>query len=131
MKPKFPIEDSEIPLYVKSSVGMEMGTLQRPPVHRDFIIGKEVVSLLIQVWNFCFVYARPLQLMPFTLDDLEQSLICQEQMPPLLGHVFFALLHCGSKQAHSHHQKVERQSRQLPRHKFLSMQKQLNPTASV
>ncbi|KAI3636930.1 hypothetical protein MIR68_005197 [Amoeboaphelidium protococcarum] len=139
-KPKYPVEDSELPLYQKPSQHPEMQTSAVPIPHKHFRVDSEYVADVLYIWNFLFVYAKPLQLSPFTFDDFEQSLLfsstlqlqqqhdavtrsSSSQIPPILVAAFVTLLRFAARHSAQVHAKLEKLSKQLPKHKIVSMQK--------
>ncbi|KAI3638075.1 hypothetical protein MIR68_003686 [Amoeboaphelidium protococcarum] len=139
-KPKYPVEDSELPLYQKPSQHPEMQTSAVPVPNKHFRVDSEYVADVLYIWNFLFVYAKPLQLSPFTLDDFEQSLLfsstlklkqqhdavtrsSSSQIPPILVAAFVTLLRFAARHSAQVHAKLEKLSKQLPKHKIVSMQK--------
>eukprot|EP00897_Mesotaenium_endlicherianum_P005892 jgi/Mesen1/5330/ME000266S04517 len=84
---KYPIEDKD----VKPGPDDPPFT-PRPPPSTDFLLPPECTGDLLMVWDFCQLYARPLRLFPFTLDDLEKAVEHQEGEVGLLAEAHTALL---------------------------------------
>jgi hypothetical protein len=123
-KPKFPIEDSELPIYMPN-VHPEMATDAVPVPNKEFMIPKSCVGLMVSVYSFLFSFAQPLQLAPFTIDDFEASL-CHADIPtpPILDHIHCSLLHLAAKYNKELNQKLQKLAKTLPKHKFNSITKQ-------
>lgn len=74
VRPKWPMEDSQISCFPGVKTHIEMDTASVPVPVKEFTVPKETVSDLLLVWDFLFVFAQPLKLYPFTLDDFEVAM---------------------------------------------------------
>ncbi|CAG8577716.1 5557_t:CDS:2, partial [Dentiscutata erythropus] len=67
-KAKYPIEDLEVPLDLKSMF------LKKPLLRQRFSVPQESVGTMLAIWNFLMMFGRSLSLSFCTLDDFELSL---------------------------------------------------------
>ncbi|KAJ7528779.1 hypothetical protein O6H91_15G019500 [Diphasiastrum complanatum] len=65
---------------------------ERPIPSSDFQLPMECIGNLLMVWDFCVLFAKKLQLSPFTLDDFEKALNYRDREPSLLAETNYALL---------------------------------------
>ncbi|RIB06803.1 hypothetical protein C2G38_2147879 [Gigaspora rosea] len=87
-KVKFPVEDLEVPLDLKSMF------LKKPLVKQSFNVPQESVGTMLAIWNFLMIFGRSLFLSFCTLDDFELSL-CHNVASPrcnLVVEIHVALL---------------------------------------
>ncbi|CAG8511809.1 20516_t:CDS:2 [Gigaspora margarita] len=87
-KVKFPVEDLEVPLDLKSMF------LKKPSVKQSFSVPQESVGTMLAIWNFLMIFGRSLFLSFCTLDDFELSL-CHNVASPrcnLVVEIHVALL---------------------------------------
>lgn len=93
-KPKYPIEDSELPHYLsKTGRQLEKETCAVPQPVKQLSLSND----LIYVWDFCFVFAEPLGVYPFSLDEFEQSLAYDKFPCPIIDQLHSRLLSVASE----------------------------------
>eukprot|EP00158_Paraphelidium_tribonemae_P009329 Partr_v1_DN28834_c0_g1_i2_m32916 putative DDT domain protein len=97
-KPKFPVEDSEVPIYVRNNSHPEMETSAVPLPKCEFKVSAALVPSMIHIWSFLYSYADPLALFPFSFDDFELAVLHSEvPVNPLLTEIHKCLLDLATK----------------------------------
>ena len=92
-RPKFPVEDTEVPLYVSRKAHPEMETSAVPLPKSEFTVPAEIIPDMLYIWSFLFVYAQPLGLFPFSFDEFERAMK-QDEYPlsPIISDLHVVLM---------------------------------------
>lgn len=94
---KYPLEDLDLPIYRKNPDGVidmaphkhndtvipfpKAGKPDRPIPHHDTLIPAELFDSFLSIWAFMTVFAEPLKLTAFSVDEFEQALFHDTHQP--------------------------------------------------
>lgn len=105
---KYPIEDS----LVQPSADDPLFT-DRPGASSDFPLPMDCIGQMLMVWNFCIVFGKAIHLSPFSLEELEKALECNDGDPLLLRETHLALLKLAISDPEVHQSFVQKRRRKV------------------